>query len=203
VSFIFISGEMHFKTCSNTGNYWYPANNQPNVEYGFSQFAVSSNGQVVTAISKYSGLWNSYDYGNNFIIKFTGSTETNIYFSGVAMSGSGMFQFVSVYGNGLWFSSDTGETWTNRVIYDVNNEPLFAEATGWSSIATSEDGSRVWATVSTALFGQEPTVISSVDGGFQWSVVYSGQNFFFLFSLCDTITPSYPSPPSSLFFQMQ
>jgi collagen type VII alpha len=103
--------------------------------------AMSTDGRYVTYISSYSGyqgyIYVSTDYGATFTQK-----GTNLYYTSVAVSSTGLYQAAlandpsSMGDGGIFFSSDSGNTWSNVG---------FSSVTNWGGICISTDGKIVLA----------------------------------------------------------
>ena len=148
---------------SNDGNVtWHKSQNiLPNPSQFWSGITMSANGQYQTAISRINNLGGN---GNIFISKNNSVTWSLVSSAPrnwvcVAMSYTGQYQVVGSTYDGLYFSTDYGETWQLS-----SNSPIGY----WSSIAISSSGQYItgicdynlWTTNIATLIG--PTGISVI-----------------------------------------
>jgi len=144
--------------------------------------AISADGQRQTAVIDGGRIWRSFDFGNNWEV--VASDTTNRAWKDVAMSSTGQYQTgvlgTTGTGRGIWVSSDFGENWTN-VLTVSNPVRVAVSSTGqYQTICTnngqiwrSADSGQNWQAVETNRTWK--SVAMSSTGEYQTAVVTGGQ----------------------------
>ena len=97
--------------------------------------AMSANGQYITYIDSYSGYAGTINVSSDYGATWS-SKGDSLYYNYVAVSSTGQYQaalvnYDGVNSNGIYFSSDSGQNWTNVGLSLVSS---------WGGICISTDG---------------------------------------------------------------
>ena len=146
-------------TSSDFGSTWQQVASSRN----WYSISSSADGTKLAAVVKYGYVYTSVDSGVTWIERSSSGSRN---WTSVAIDSSGMKLVAAVNGGSIWTSQDGGSTWTRipNPLDGVVNGTDYTNSYAWYSVASSLDGSKVFA--SNALGGP---VRTSVDSGVTWS----------------------------------
>jgi photosystem II stability/assembly factor-like uncharacterized protein len=142
-------------TSSDGGKNWVNRNKPDWWWFGFSS---SSSGQTVIGTTEKRTFWISHDYGVSWNAPFAEAPSSNS-FTNSAISADGNKMIIGDYFGYLYVSTDGGKTWRTS-----------GNLKGWSGVAISSNGSRMFATAS----NEEDTpggIFLSLDDGNSWTQI--------------------------------
>ena len=140
--------------------------------------AMSADGGTIVAVATANsngegGVYLSTDFGSTWsTVVFGGSASLNLV--DVAVAGSGSRLSAVANGGQVWISADAGATWATEPPAGITPAPTVpmapaptpapsASPRAWSAIASSADGARLAATVSSG------SIYTSADSGASWT----------------------------------
>ena len=130
--------------------------------------ATSSDGQIVFATQfqggrikpeNLGGVYVSRDYGDSFVL---GAGTENKDFLNISTSPDGSKAVATVYGGGIWVSSDFGVTWADT--WPVSASDDFADTEFWYQVDLASDGMSILASTES-----DNLLYLSKDFGAHWS----------------------------------
>lgn len=124
--------------------------------YQFTGAAISDDGLTIVVTPAINRIFVSRDGGATFAATF--ATPVNNAFSGVAISSSGQYMSVIIFGGVIHRSSDYGATWTSTSVPSAL----------WLSVASDNSGQKLAATSYQLGSFSNSTMLISTDGGVSW-----------------------------------
>jgi alpha-tubulin suppressor-like RCC1 family protein len=132
--------------------------------------AVSADGSRMAAAYQGWGaayrngaIYLSFDYGATWTASTSYGSRSGDTFQEVAMSANGHVLIAGSYGGGLYTSSNSGSSWTDRR-NGISFNPTLQGIGSWNGVAMSSDGSKMLAINSS-------TVYQSTDSGSWWTAL--------------------------------
>ncbi len=120
----------------------------------WTAFACDSTGQNITGVASDIGVLFSKDYGQTFRYTYY---YYDYPFYAVAMSADSKVQYVAAYGEFIYISTTYGHYWKELTVMETDK-------INWQALATSADGSYVFAAVMVG------PIYYSHDSGSTWAL---------------------------------
>ena len=146
---------------------------QTSISSNWNAIANSSSGQYSYAVLNLGRVYKSIDKGLNwFLINDTNNNiNTDLNWSDISCSSDGTKVFGCVYGDYIYVSTDSGNSWTPRHV-----------VSDWTGIASDNDGIKLCACA------YNDKVHISNDGGLTWTTIDGNKNYL---STCTSSDRNY------------